>query len=60
MSQDDDAEAFEQLDRDIALKIRKPELARTGFCHWCHEETVGVYCSIECRETHEQRERFRR
>jgi hypothetical protein len=54
------AEALEQLDRDVCLKQRKPELPHTGFCHNCEEPTPGAYCSPECREDGEKRARFNR
>lgn len=60
MSIDDDAEAMEQLDRDVCLKIRRPILPITGVCHWCGEETQGVFCGPDCRETYDQHKRFNR
>jgi len=57
---DDHASDIEELDRDIALKMRKPELPLTGFCWNCSEETHGVFCSPECQQDHEQRTRFNR
>jgi len=60
MSIDDDAERMEQLDRDLCLKVRSPVLPITGECHWCGEETKGVFCSPDCRETYDQHKRFNR
>jgi hypothetical protein len=61
MTLDDQAESMEQLDRDVCMKYRKPELVRIGFCHNCSEPiNDGVFCSPECREDAEQRERFNR
>lgn len=60
MSIDDDAEAAEQRDRDFCLAMRKPELPITGFCHWCDDVAIGVFCSVECQKDYEQQERFRR
>jgi hypothetical protein len=59
-TQDDMASDREEQDRALALKHRKPELAITGFCWNCSEQCKGVYCSAECREDAEQRERFNR
>ena len=60
MTLDDLAEAAEQRDRDICLQYRKPQLAVTGYCWNCSEECKGVYCSPECRQDAEKRERFNR
>lgn len=60
MSIDDDASAIEEMQRDVALKFRKPELPLTGFCWNCNEQTKGVFCCPECRNDYEQRERFNR
>lgn len=58
MNQDDQATAYEELDRDLCLKRRRPELERTGKCHWCEDDTDGVYCSPECRDDSAKHLRF--
>lgn len=58
MNQDDQATAYEELDRDLCLKRRKPELERTGKCYWCEEATAGIHCSYECRDDHLKYMRF--
>jgi len=60
MTLDDQATDREEQDRAIALKFRKPQLPITGFCHWCSEMCKGIWCSPECREDFEQKERFNR
>jgi hypothetical protein len=61
MSLDDIASDAEQLDRDVCMKYRRPELVRIGFCHNCSEPIKdGCFCSPECRQDYEQRERFNR
>lgn len=57
---DDQAAQREELDREQALKLRKPELPHIGECHECGETTEGVFCCASCRDTYEQRERFMR
>ena len=58
---DDQAEALEQLDRDVCLKQRKPELPHTGFCHNCEDQIGdGCFCDADCRSDFEKRNRFNR
>jgi len=59
-TQDDMASDREEQDRALALKFRKQQLPITGFCHWCGEVCKGKFCSPECREDFEQKERFNR
>lgn len=59
MDEGEFAEAAEQRDRDLCLSIRKKELKPTGACYWCSETCRGVFCSPECREDHEQEQRFK-
>jgi len=59
MTLDDEATANEELRRSISLQYRKPSLPHTGKCHECEVETTGVFCCAECRETNEQRMRFK-
>ena len=54
----DDAAEREEFFRDISLRHRKPELKPCGACHNCTEPIKsGVFCSIECREDYELRNR---
>jgi hypothetical protein len=54
---DDAAEATElMLQEALAKKAPVPE--KTGFCLECDEPTAGAFCSRECRETYEKRERM--
>lgn len=57
MNIDDLGTQQEEFMRDIALKVRKPELAKIGFCYE-YLATVkpnANYCDADCRETHERR-----
>jgi hypothetical protein len=61
MSLDDKATEREEQDRSLTLKHRKPQLPFIGACHNCSEPIDrGSFCSPECREDAEQRERFNR
>lgn len=55
---DDMATLREELDREIALKNRKPQLDAIGSCYNCGEETKGCFCDADCRADYEQRKRF--
>ena len=59
MSIDDTATAHEEMMREIALKHRKPELVKTGFCYNCGESVKqnANYCDVDCRLDHEKRRR---
>jgi hypothetical protein len=53
----------EQLDRDLALKVRKPVLMHCGRCHYCNESVGGnlFFCCADCRDDYEiQQEANRR
>lgn len=60
MSLDDDASAFEELHRDAALSVRKPEGPKPcGACLNCGE-AVGEgmrWCDGSCRSDWEARQR---
>jgi hypothetical protein len=46
------------LQESLAKRMKVPE--KTGECLFCHEPTEGAFCSKECREDFESRERIRR
>jgi len=70
MSVDDDAEALEQLDRDVCLQRRMPVEEHTGEClNGCGaptqiyidtdgKEKKGAFCGLDCSQQHEQRKKF--
>ena len=57
MNIDDQGTQQEEFMRDIALKVRKPELAKTGFCLECEVpvRALASFCCCECRWTTERR-----
>lgn len=57
MNIDDLGTQHEEFMRDLALKVRKPELAKTGFCLECDEPVPALasFCCCDCRFTHERR-----
>lgn len=60
MSLDDDASAFEELRREAALSVRKPEAPRpTGRCLNCGEAVAQVrrWCDDECRDDWQARQK---
>ena len=51
------AETTERLlAESLAKRMKVPE--KTGFCLECEEPTTGAFCSTECRESYEARERI--
>ena len=59
MDDSDKATQQEELLRDIALKsYRKHELPNLGVCHNCSEPCRGCFCSRECAEDYEMRDKF--
>jgi hypothetical protein len=44
------------LEESLAKRKAVPE--KTGFCLECEEPTGGAFCSKECREDYETRERI--
>lgn len=60
MSIDDQADAATELFLNVALSNRKKVLQYAGACHNCSEPLeVGIFCSSECREDYELRERMK-
>lgn len=57
MNIDDAGTQHEEFMRELALKIRKPELAKIGICYECNEvvNPNANYCDQFCRETHVRR-----
>lgn len=45
------------LAKSLSVRAKVPEL--TGFCLECEEPTEGAFCSRECREDYEKRERLK-
>ena len=43
------------LQESLAKRKKVPE--KTGFCLECEEPTEGAFCSTECRQKHELRQR---
>lgn len=62
MTIDDMASAQEEFARNQSLKIRMPELPKTGFCHNCGESVKANYsfCDSPCRHDFERRESQKR
>ena len=46
------------LQESLAKRAKVPE--KTGFCLECEEPTEGAFCSKDCREDHEAREKIHR
>jgi hypothetical protein len=56
---DDAQEAIEAAEA-LRNAARKPfEPIRTGFCIECDEPTEFTFCSKDCRDDHEKRERMK-
>ena len=46
------------LQESLSKREKVPE--KTGFCLECEAPTQGAFCSKECREDHEAREKINR
>lgn len=56
----DEAQEFEQMRRDIALRKRKPACAYTGVCYNCEAGIdSGLFCDSDCRKDFEQRSKLK-
>ena len=44
------------LQESLAKRMKVPE--KTGFCLFCDEPTEGAFCSKECREEYEYRQKI--
>ena len=51
-----------ERERQASLTVRKPTLARTGYCHACGEPLLpaAIFCDAECREQYERMQRLAR
>ena len=56
----EEAALITELMLQESLAKRKAVPEKTGFCLECDEPTEGAFCSRECREDHEARERIRK
>lgn len=56
----DDAAETTELMLQEALAKKAPVPEKTGFCLECDEPTEGAFCSGECREDYERRERMKK
>ena len=54
----EDASAITEMMLQESLAKRKNVPEKTGFCLECEEPTEGAFCSKECREGHELRQRI--
>lgn len=61
MRADDVAADLEQLQRDISLKYRKPQLPVRKLCYNCDAllPTLGSFCNEDCRKDFEIRQKQR-
>lgn len=56
---DDAQEAMEAAEELRRLKIKAHTPIRTGECIECGEPTEFTFCSVDCRDQHEKRERMK-
>ena len=54
----EEAAAITELMLQESLAKRKAVPEKTGFCLECEAPTEGAFCSKECREDYESRERI--
>ena len=59
MDTSDEATKNEELRLTVAMSHRKPTLAHTGKCYECEALITGTFCCADCRETYEQRLKFK-
>jgi hypothetical protein len=57
MDDADRASDLEEMQRQEALRRRKPVRKRDGYCLNCGERSEGAYCNKECGEDAERIER---
>lgn len=59
MNIDDRATQLEEFAREMAIKARKPELIKTGFCYNCGDNVnpSANYCDADCRLDYDKRNR---
>lgn len=58
MNLDDQATNTEELHRSIALKLRRPILAKLGICYNCREplDMRHNFCDFDCQQDYLRRE----
>lgn len=56
---DDAQEAMEAAEELRRLKAKTHTPIRTGECIECGEPTEFTFCSVDCRDQHEKRERMK-
>lgn len=54
----EEASAITEMMLQESLSKRKKVPAKTGYCLECEEPTEGAFCSKECREDNEHRQRI--
>jgi hypothetical protein len=54
----EEASAITEMMLQESLTKRKKVPEKTGFCLECEEPTEGAFCSGECRESYEIRDRI--
>jgi hypothetical protein len=55
MNDADRAQEQTDLELNIALQKRAPELPEMGFCHWCMDFIeVGQFCDTSCRDDYDK------
>ena len=57
MNLDDEATNTEELQRNIALKIRRPVLAKIGACYNCSDPLpmTDNFCDFDCQQDYLRR-----
>lgn len=56
---DDAQEAMEAQEELRRAQAKEFKPIRTGFCIECGEPTDFTFCSVDCREDHEKREKMK-
>lgn len=54
----EEASAITEMMLQESLSKRKKVPEKTGYCLECEEPTEGAFCSKECREDYEHRQRI--
>lgn len=60
MRADDLATKLEEMQREAALRHRKPQLTACRRCHNCGAAVLSkfLFCDADCRDDFEKRQRF--
>lgn len=58
---DDIATQLEEMQREAALRVRKPQLTPCSRCHNCGAAVLSkhLFCDVDCRDDFEKRQRAR-